>query len=327
MRAKDLAYVLRRASETRVVVVGDPCLDANVYGRAESLAKEAPVVALEAAEEFFAPGQATNVAANAAALGARVSFIGVAGPDERRSQLVQLLHNFGVDAGGLVAEPGRPTTFKVKFVAREAQRHNQHLFHVYWQERRPATLKAVRQMRAFAAQILGEASALVLSDYGNGTLTAAFARWLRAESARRRIVSVANARGSLTKFRGVTAAVANVEELASLAGPAAVAEGGLAAAMSDAAARLKVRYLVITAGGDGMFVWPVRGRPRHLVSAAREVVDVTGAGDTVTAALAVALGGGSGISTAAAFANLAAAAVIARAGTSVARAEDLRDYL
>lgn len=327
MRVKDLARVLRQVKETRVVVAGDPCLDANVYGRAESVAKEAPVVALEASEEVFAPGQATNVAANAAALGARVSFVGVAGSDERREQLMELLRGWGVDAGGLVAESGRPTTFKVKYATREAQRHNQHLFHVYRQERRFAGAGAVRQMRAFAAEVLPGARALALSDYGDGTLTAAFAKWLIAEAARRRIVSVANARGDLKKFRGVTAAVANVEELAALAGPGAVARSGLAAAMSAAAAGLKVRYLVVTAGSDGMFVWPVRGRARHLVSAAREVADVTGAGDTVTAALAVALGGGLGLSAAAEFANLAAAAAVAGEGTSVARAADLRRFL
>jgi rfaE bifunctional protein kinase chain/domain len=327
VKAKDLARVLRRAEETRVVVVGDPCLDANVYGRAESVAKEAPVLALEASEEVFAPGQAANVAANAATLGARVSFIGVTGPGERRAQLIELLHGFGVETGGLVADPGRPMTFKLKYVTREAQRHDQHLLHAYWQERRPAAAGTVRQMRAFAAQVLDGADALVLSDYGNGTLTAAFAKWLIAESARRRVVSVANARADLRKFRGVTAAVANVEELAPLAGPGAVAKGTLGAAMSAAAASLKVRYLIITAGSGGMFVWPVRGRPRHVASAAREVVDVTGAGDTVTAALAVGLGGGSGISAAAEFANLAAAAAVGQEGTSVARAADLRRFL
>lgn len=322
-----MAEVLRRVERTRVVVAGDPCLDANVYGRAGSVAKEAPVVALEADEKVFAPGQATNVAANAATLGARVFFIGVAGDDERRARLAGLLNELGVDAGGLVAEAGRTTTYKIKYVTREAQRHDQHLFHAYWQEGRPAARGTVRRMRALAAEALKNARALVLSDYGNGTLTAGFAKWLVEESARRRVVSVANARGDLKKFRGVTAAVANMEELAALAGPRALAGGDLAAAMAAAARRLNVRYLVITAGEEGMYVWPVRGRARHFPPAACEVVDVTGAGDTVTAALAVALGAGFGLSAAGTLANLAAAAVVGREGTSVARAAELRHFL
>jgi rfaE bifunctional protein kinase chain/domain len=322
-----VAEILRRVGKTRVVVAGDPCLDANVYGCAEAVAKEAPVVALEAAEEVYAPGQATNVAANAAALGAGVYFVGVAGDDERRVRLAELLHGLGVDAGGLVAEAGRLTTFKTKYVAREPQRHNQHLFHVYRQEKRPAGRRTVRRMQALAAEALKNARALVLSDYGNGSLTAGFARWLVAESARRRLVSVANARGDLRKFRGVTAAVANMEELAELAGAKVMAKGNPGAVMGAAAAKLNVRYVVITAGGEGMYAWPVRGRARHLPSAARDVVDVTGAGDTVTAALAVALGAGLGLPAAAEFANLAAAAVVGREGTSVARAAELRRFL
>jgi rfaE bifunctional protein kinase chain/domain len=327
VQARKLAKILRRLENTRVLVVGDACLDANVYGRAEAVAKEAPVIALEAAEEVFAPGQATNVAANAAALGADVYFIGVAGDDERRVRLAELLKGFGVDAGGLVAEAGRLTTFKIKYAARETQRHKQHLFHVYRQEKRPAARRTVRRMQALAAEALTNARALVLSDYGNGTLGAGFAKWLIDESARRRLASVANARGDLKKFRGATAVVANMGELAALAGARPLVKGDVAAAMDAAAAKLKVRYLVITAGDEGMYAWPVRGRTRHLAPAAREVVDVTGAGDTVTAALAAALGAGLGLPGAAEFANLAAAAVVGREGTSVARAADLRRFL
>lgn len=322
MKAERLERILRRIENAHVVVAGDACLDANVYGSAEAVAKEAPVVALEASEPVFAPGQATNVAVNAAALGARVSFLGVVGPDEHGDRLLELLRAFNVDAAGLVAEAGRTTTYKVKFVAREAQRHRQHLFHAYWQERRPPSRAVQKELRRSAARALADADAVVLSDYGNGTLSGRFSRWLIDESGRRGAVSVANARGDLTKFRGTTAAVANVEELMCLAGRGAGAD--LAGAMASAATKLRARYVVVTAGSEGMFVWPVRGRARRLMPAARDVVDVTGAGDTVTAALAAALAAGAGLSAATALANLAAAAVVAREGTSVAAPEELR---
>ena len=322
MKAERLERILRRIKNTHVVVVGDACLDANVYGSAEAVAKEAPVVALEASEPVFAPGQATNVAVNAAALGARVSFLGVVGPDEHGAHLLELLQAFNVDAAGLVAEAGRRTTYKVKFVAREPQRHRQHLFHAYWQERRPPSRAVQKELRRSAARALADADALVLSDYGDGTLSARFSRWLIDESGRRGVVSVANARGDLTKFRGTTAAVANVEELIGLAGRGAADD--FAAAMASAATKLRARYFVVTAGSEGMFVWPVRARVRRLMPAARDVVDVTGAGDTVTAALAAGLAAGAGLAAAAALANLAAAAVVAREGTSVAAPEDLR---
>ncbi len=325
VKAERLERMLSRIGNAHVVVVGDACLDANVYGCAEAVAKEAPVLALEASEPVFAPGQATNVAVNAAALGARVSFLGVVGPDEHGARLLELLRAFKVDAAGLVVEAGRTTTYKVKFVAREAQRHRQHLFHAYWQERRPPSSGVRKELRRSAAEALADADALVLSDYGNRTLTPGFSKWLIDESGRRGAVSVANARGDLTKFRGTTAAVANMEELISLSGRGAA--DNLSAAMASAATKLRARHMVVTAGSEGMFVWPVRGRARRLVPAARDVVDVTGAGDTVTAALAAAMAAGAGLAAAAALANLAAAAVVAREGTSVAAPEELRLFV
>lgn len=298
-------------------------MDENVYGRVKTVAKEAPVLALEVAERVYAPGQAANVAANAAALGARVSFAGVVGPDEHGARLAALLEGLGADVGGLVREEGRPTTHKVKFVGREPQRHDQHLFHAYRQDTAPPSPASAKKLRAYVSRALDTADALVLSDYGNGVLGTRFAGWLVAESRRRKVVSVVNARGALGKFRGAAAAVANREELERSAGRKAIAGGDLAAAMKAAAAKLGVRYLVITAGSEGMAVWPVRGGAARLEPAAGTVVDVTGAGDTVTAALAAALGAGAGLYAAAQIANRAAAAVVAREGTAVARAEDI----
>jgi rfaE bifunctional protein kinase chain/domain len=312
-----------RIKSSRVVVVGDPCLDENVYGRVEAVAKEAPVVALEVERRVYAPGQAANVAANAAALGAHVSFAGVIGPDEHGARLVALLEELGVDLGGLVREEGRPTTHKVKFVGREPQRHDQHLFHAYDQVARSPSAASEKKMRDYVARALDGADALVLSDYGNGVLTGRFARWLLTESRKRGVVSVVNARGELGKFRGAGAAVANMEELERAAGRKLAAAADLTPAMAAAAAKLRIERLVITAGREGMAVWPVRGRTARLEAEARGVADVTGAGDTVTAALAVALGAGLGLYAAARVANRAAAAVVAREGTAVARARDI----
>jgi D-beta-D-heptose 7-phosphate kinase/D-beta-D-heptose 1-phosphate adenosyltransferase len=317
------AELTARIKRTRVVVVGDPCLDENVYGRVETVAKEAPVLALEVERRVYAPGQAANVAANAAALGARVSFAGVIGPDEHGARLAALLEELGADVGGLVREEGRPTTHKVKFVGREPQRHDQHLFHAYRQVARPPSPASLKKLKDYVSRALDAADALVLSDYGNGVLTGPFARWLIAASGKRGVVSVVNARGELGKFRGAAAAVANVEELERAAGRKVIGGGDLSAALAAAAANLLLKHIIVTAGGKGMAVWPVRGGVARLEPEARTVVDVTGAGDTVTAALAVALGAGMGLYAAARIANRAAAAVVAREGTAVARAGDI----
>jgi D-beta-D-heptose 7-phosphate kinase/D-beta-D-heptose 1-phosphate adenosyltransferase len=310
-----------------VVVVGDPGLDEYVYGTAAAVAKEAPVVALEAGRRVFAPGQAANVAANAAALGARVELVGLVGADEYGAQLAEVLEGGGVDVRGLVSEARRPTTYKVKYVASEAQRHDQHVFHVYWEDRRPPDRGAARRLREAAGAALGRARAVVLSDYDNGTLTPGLVRRLVAEAARKGVVTVANARGGLKKFRGVTAVVANREELERAAGGGTARREEIATAMARAARRLETRYLIITAGSEGMYGWPFRGGVRYLPPAAREVVDATGAGDTVTAAVAAGLAAGLGFSLVLDVANAAAAAVVAREGTSVAAPRDLRRYV
>jgi len=322
----DLDAALAAASRARVVVAGDPCLDENVYGRVETVAKEAPIVALEAGERVYAPGQAANVAANVAALGGRAALVGVVGADETRDRLLRELAALDVDVAGLVVEAGRATTHKVKLVAREPQRHRQHLLHVYWQGRRAPGAAAAKALRAATSRALAAADVLVFSDYDNGTLSPAFIRFLFQEARRRRVFTVANARGDLRKFRGVALAVANREELRSLAGARA---GGrdLTAALAAAAKVLGAKFVAVTAGDEGMYVWPVRARARHLPSAARGVVDVTGAGDTVTAALAVALGGGLPWEKAAAFANVAAAVACAREGTAAPTGREITIWL
>ncbi|MGD8719617.1 MAG: PfkB family carbohydrate kinase [Candidatus Zixiibacteriota bacterium] len=322
-----MADIIKRIEGRRVAVFGDPCLDLNVYGRGRTVAKEAPVIAFEVSREVYAPGQATNVAANAAALGARVSFVGLAGPDAARDRLADLLESAGVDVSGLLAEPGRPTTFKTKYVTREKQRHGQHVFHVYREEGRGPSRQLGRELRAAASRALTGAGVAVLSDYAGGTLVGSFPRWLIGECGRKGVKTVANGRGDLRKFRGATLIVGNEEELALAAGGKAGAAGVSGEALARAAGRLDAQYLVITAGADGMYVRPPRGRVLHFQTAARELTDVTGAGDTVTAALAAALGAGVALGRAAAFANLAAAAAVGREGTTAVRAEDLAGFL
>jgi len=324
MRKAALAKVWAKVSRVRAVVVGDPCLDENVAGRTAGLAREAPVLALDADAASFAPGQATNVAVNAAALGARVAFFGLAGDDEHRARLAALLRGRGVDAGGLWPEDGRRTTYKVKFVSRESQRHAQHLFHCYYEDRHPAAAAVRRRLREAVGAALADADVLILSDYGNGTLDRSLVTALIAGARRRRLISVANTRGELSAFRGVGGAVVNAAEWAALTGrPWPAGDAAAIARLLAAGARaLACRAVVVTAGAEGMYYWPAGEKNRRagfLRPVAPYVADVTGAGDTATAAFGVALGAGMRPSAAAAFANLAAAAVVIQPGTAFPR--------
>lgn len=311
----------------RLVIIGDPCLDENVTGRAGEVAREAPVLALEAACRVYAPGQATNVASNAAALGADVFFAGVFGTDENGALLKKLLVDRGINLSPSVDDPSRPTTHKVKYVAAEPQRHEQHLFHVYWESKEEPGPSLQRKLRDAVARVAAAADVAVLSDYGNGTLGRGFTRWVINLCARRGIPVVANGRGDLRKFRNADVVVGNVSELELLLGSRVRRGKEMAASLRPAAKILGVDSLVITAGANGMFVWARRLGARHIPSAAVSVVDVTGAGDTVTASLAVALAGGADIFQAADFANLCAATAIASPGTAAPTPAEVAAFL
>lgn len=318
-----LTRLLAKAANNTVLVVGDACLDENVYGKADGIAKEAPVLALEAERRVLAPGQATNVAANAAALGARVRYFGIVGCDEAGTLLRGLLEAAGIDAVGLEMDPGRRTTHKIKYLGRECQRHGQHLFHAYFQDTHKLAGDVMKRMGARIREGLGVARALIFSDYGNGVLAPELIGSTLLEARARDVVTIVNARGDLRKYRGAAVVVANVEELAALVG--AGAGDDPASALAAGAAHLRCRHLVITAGSGGMYFGPLmRGKVGHLAPRARMVADVTGAGDTVTAALAVALGAGATLEDAAAFANLAAACAVATEGTAAPTAAELR---
>ncbi|UCE27028.1 MAG: hypothetical protein JSW52_11875 [Candidatus Coatesbacteria bacterium] len=324
MKPEEVKNTLEAIAGARVTVLGDLCLDENVVGRGDAVAKEAPVIVVTGERRVFAPGQASNVAANCAALGAETYIIGTVGADEAGERLVTILTDLGVNTDGIVIDSDQPTTHKVKVVGREPQRLEQHLLHVYWhssETRNPETLAAVYDR--YAEAIKGS-NASVLSDYGYGVVSEEEQIKTAAGTAGGAGVrTVLNTRGALPRSADLDAVIANAEEVAEVVPSASNGTEALIDAIPDAAATVGCGSLIVTVGSRGMYVWPIDDAVVHLPSVAETVVDITGAGDTVTAAVACALSANLDLRTAAGLANSAAAVVVAKEGTSTAKREEI----
>lgn len=325
MAAASVGRLLRAARGRRIAVVGDAVLDRYVYGEPVRIAREAPVLILRWASEEERPGGAANAARNVASLGGAAELVSLAGDDAPAARLEHLLAAEGVVAH-LVRQPGRPTTVKTRFVAGGRETVWQQVLRMdTWEERAPPSPVEEALAREAAAAVRG-AEAVIVSEYGGGTLTPrVYAAMLEAARARRVPVLV-DSRYRLLEFRGAFAATPNVSEAAQVLGRSLEDEQDFLRAGEKIVRHLGLSLLVLTRGEEGMSVFFPGDRPpvRLLAYRPREVYDVSGAGDTVVSALALGLAqGGSDALAAVLLADVAAGLVVAKRGVATVRAEEV----
>lgn len=300
---------LEAAVAARVVVVGDVMLDRYVSGTVHRVSPEAPVPVVRERRRRSAPGGAANVAAGIRALGAEVRVIGAVGDDRAGSALCRLLERRGIPAEGLLRVAGRPTTVKLRILARHQQ-----VVRVDREDPSPLDDAAAGRLVEQARATLPSTDALVLQDYDKGALPPAVVEPL-LDAARERGIPVVvdpKLRGFFG-YPGATVFKPNRAEAASALGRESLPlDPAVLRALAD---RVGCRHLLVTLGSDGLCLLEHGStEPRFVPSRAREVYDVSGAGDTVTAVLATALAGGLEIAGAAALANLAAGIAVSRLG-------------
>jgi D-beta-D-heptose 7-phosphate kinase/D-beta-D-heptose 1-phosphate adenosyltransferase len=312
-----LAALRAGFSGAPVLVVGDLMLDRYLWGQVGRISPEAPVPVLQLARETETAGGAANVARNLRGLGLRVGVAGVTGDDDARRRLLGLLTEQGADVDAVVVDPGRPTTTKTRLIG-----DHQQMLRIDAERR--AALDGGIEARLFAAiePQLAAASVLVLSDYAKGVLSGPLCRRLiDAARARDLPVLVDPKAQDFAHYRGATLITPNRAELARAARLDAGDLEGLLARALALRGELGLEHLVVTLGELGLAVLGADGATR-IPAVAREVFDVSGAGDTVIATLAAALAAGLEPIDAAHLANLAAGVVVAKVGTAaIARAE------
>lgn len=304
-----LGQLLQAMRDVHVVVVGDLMLDRYLLGDVERISPEAPVPVISVAEERDTPGGAANVAANVAALGARASLVGVRGEDPAGELLMGTLSALGVGTAGVRAVPGRPTTAKTRIVAR-----GQQVARLDHEVTTPIPSATSEALRVAAVTLLDDADALLLEDYDKGVFNIELAAALVAAASERGIPVVVDPKERhFFGYPGVTVFKPNRRELERGFGHGFTAEDH---ELIEARTRLQAGHLLLTLGGEGM-VLVSEGQPlRRTASIAREVFDVSGAGDTVTAWLGSALAAGADVAEAAWLANLAAGVEVGKRGTA-----------
>lgn len=319
-----LQNLVRAWQGLRVLVLGDAVADEQVVGRPLSIAREAPVLVLEHLESHIVPGGATNVAANAAALGAHVLVCGVIGEDDTGRRLIRALREQGMDYEGIFVDPSRPTTTKTRIWGGGAQQHVQQLLlRLDRVARRPVPETITARMAAYVAGAIEGVRALMISDYENGVIhpgliTASLPPALECG----RIVAV-DSHGDLFRFRGATVFTPNQPEAEATLGREFGDLADLEAGGRQLLTGLQAEAVLITRGQEGMTLFEREAPASHLPASATPAVDPTGAGDTVSATFTLAIASGATYAEAAQLANLAAAIVVARIGTATASAEDL----
>lgn len=316
-----LGKLLEKMSQRRIVVIGDVMLDRYLIGDTERLSPEAPVPVVMVHERRSALGGAANVAANVSAIGATGCLVGVVGDDQDGSALRQEMAASRLDDKYLLNLAGRPTTSKTRVVARGQQ--------VVRIDEEVDTLLddgECERLTARLGEALDGADALLLEDYNKGCLTPAMIRAALAEARKRSIPTVVDPKfRQFFAYEGATVFKPNRRELEAAMGAAMDLKHQ--DAIPQALERLKVDNLLLTLGPDGMLLVTKDRRVTHIPSIAREVYDVSGAGDTVTAWVGTAIAAGASLVEAAHLASYAAGIEVAKAGTAtVSPAEVLRVY-
>jgi D-glycero-beta-D-manno-heptose-7-phosphate kinase len=324
----DIARRLRQTVEAfrgrTVVVVGDLIADEYLFGKPARISREAPVLILRFTEREVGLGGGANAAHNVHALGARVVPIGVVGRDAPGDELLALFHGAGMPTDGIVTENGRPTPVKTRIMAGGYQATRQQVVRL---DREPeAELQTITE-DALVTRLIGlaeRADAILVSDYGYGTVTPRVFERIRAIARRTGAVVSVDSRYQLPRFTGVTAATPNEAELEQLAGTAVDDERGVEKAGRQLLERLEARLLLVTRGSRGMALLERDGGSSFIpIHGTDEIADVTGAGDTVIATFTVALASGAAPVDAATLANMAGGIVVMKRGTATVSPAEL----
>jgi len=313
-----------RFPSTRTLVVGDIVLDHYIWGKVSRISPEAPVPVVNVTKESLLLGGATNVVQNIHALGGSVYVCGVIGTDDAGRQLQRLLRSQKISTDGLIVEPTRPTTIKTRIIA-----HSQQVVRFDRETKERIGKDAHRDVFEFVKrQIAAGLDAIVLSDYCKGVITRELVKDIvRLAKKKRVIISVDPKVSHFGMYSGATILTPNANE-ASIGSKIEIQDDqSLLRAGKHLLKHLNCAAVLITRGEHGMSLFEQGGKVTHIPTVAREVYDVTGAGDTVISALTLAMAAGASMQDAARISNYAAGIVVGIVGTATVKPEELRERI
>ena len=318
-----LQEVTGRFAGKKILVLGEVMLDEYVWGKVSRISPEAPVPVVEVDRVSHMPGGAANGAANAASLGADVVLAGVVGADDTAERLESLLLDAGVNTGGLKVVDGRRTTLKTRVVA-----HDQQVVRVDREVRDPIEEAMVDEIIEHVVGSIADVDALLISDYAKGVSVPGLIRQAITAATELAKPVVVDPKGSdFSKYERATVITPNLSEAMVAADGDIADEAVLVQAGHTLRRQVGCEAVLITRGGDGMSLFEQDGSVTHVPTAAQAVYDVTGAGDTVVATLALALAAQAELIEGARIANIAAGVVVGKVGTAVLTIDELQAAL
>ncbi len=307
--------------DTKVVILGDVILDRFVYGSVHRISPEAPIPVVEVTGERMLPGGAANVASNVQAMGGRTVLLGVVGEDAGGEDFRRVAEERSIDISGLITLSGRATTVKTRIVA-----HQQQVVRIDHEEKTAIPGTAREELLERLSGELPGAGVLVVSDYAKGVLGSRMLLKVGRMAREARLPYVVDPKPIHFPYPGASLVTPNRQEAAGFIGKALEA-GTLPEDAERLLGKTDWGAVLFTLGAEGMVLVRRGFPPERIPARVREVFDVTGAGDTVVAAVSLALAADLGFTEAARIANAAAGVVVGKAGTAVCTPEELEAAL
>lgn len=304
--------IFKRFKDTGIIVIGDLMVDRYVWGKVKRISPEAPVPVVEVYDENLLPGGAANVANNLISLGARVFVTGIVGKDEMGSRLIRELNEKGINTDGIIIDGDRPTTIKTRIIA-----HSQQVVRFDKETREDINSSALSSILSYVRRCLPDIKGIIISDYCKGVITKRLMGKLLDMIDLKRFIAVDPKIGHFDYYKGVSLITPNINEASSGSGIEIIDERTLIMAGKRLIERLQCRSVLITRGEEGMTLFEDSGRVTHIPTSAKEVYDVTGAGDTVIATFTLCHCAGAPLRDSAMYANYAAGVVVGEVGTTV----------
>jgi D-beta-D-heptose 7-phosphate kinase/D-beta-D-heptose 1-phosphate adenosyltransferase len=323
INTKKLQKILQNFKGAEILVLGDVILDEYIFGKVSRVSPEAPVPVVEELSRTHLPGGAAYVASHVNSLGGTAHLISVVGEDSSGDLILEQLKKTGISDLGIVKDSERPTVVKTRVIAQHQQIvriDNEKKFHV-----NPLITKEILDK---IKDCLSSVDVVIISDYGKGVvIPAIFNEVIKLGQKNKKPIAVDPKPTFCLQYKGVTIITPNQNEASQSVHIPITDEPSLIKAGNELLRRLKSESVLITRGEQGMSLFEKGKKPVHIPTFAREVFDVTGAGDTVIAVLSMALAAGAGILEASYLANYAAGIVVGKIGTAPLNLQEIKDAL
>jgi D-beta-D-heptose 7-phosphate kinase/D-beta-D-heptose 1-phosphate adenosyltransferase len=306
-----------------LLVVGDLMIDEYLWGEVDRISPEAPVQVVAVNTEDYTLGGSGNVVKNIATLDAAVSVAGVIGTGRNGQLLLQKFKDLGVNTDGIVQEPDRPTTMKTRIIAA-----NQQVLRIDRETKQPISEATLEKLARFIENKISQVDAILISDYGKGVITKTLLSRLIKSARKHNKITIADPKGlDFSKYSGVSLLTPNKKEAALAAGIEIDDDATLTEAGDKILQTVDIDKLLMTCGSDGMVLFRRNQAPSKIDAQARQVYDVSGAGDTVLAVLGLGIAAGESFEYAMALANSAAGIVVGKVGTATVSRSELATAL